>query len=261
MSGEPPPPFRRLVVGFRDASGPGAGLEAAAQLAERFRAELLGVFVEDLGLVEWSAAPLARRATGPSRPLAPFTAERLAEEFAAAAAVARQRLARVAAARGIGSRFLVERTSAASLQLGAAGPEDLLVVVEPDDPLARLSHPFTTLLGAVARAAAPVLFVPRRVFQRPGPVVAVTRRPEEPAHRIAAAVAGALGEVLIELPGGAPAETARLAHALAPVGERLIVLGRPALAAADPLLFAALAAERRVPTLVAGSAEEPSERA
>ncbi|MBI4955589.1 MAG: hypothetical protein HY908_26455 [Myxococcales bacterium] len=51
---------RRLLVAL-DASAHGlAGLEAAARLAERARSELVGLFVEDAGLLRLAASPVVR---------------------------------------------------------------------------------------------------------------------------------------------------------------------------------------------------------
>ena len=54
------PAFRRIVIGFQDAGGSHAGLEAAVQFARALETELLGIFVEDASLLEWSSARLAR---------------------------------------------------------------------------------------------------------------------------------------------------------------------------------------------------------
>ncbi|SMF48490.1 hypothetical protein SAMN06265365_11646 [Tistlia consotensis] len=245
------PVFRRVVVGFRDASGSAAALEATARLAQGLRAELLGIFVEDLALLEWSASPLTGQVARTTSAAAPFTPDRLAEEFARAATVSRQRLSRAAARLGLTVRFRIERASAVTLQVAAAEPGDLLVVVEPTDPMARLSYPFAELLRSIAGTSAPVLFMPRAVSLRHGPVVAVTRGSDRPARSLAAA----LGEPLVSLAG--PEQSLPLGHEamsrlLQPLHEHLLVFDRPSLAAMGPLLFAELATERRVPALVVG---------
>ena len=119
-------------------------------------------------------------------------------------------------------------------------------MVEPTDPMARLSYPFAELLRSIAGTAAPVLFMPRAVSLRRGPVVAVTRGSDRPARSLAAA----LGEPLVSLVGpeeSPPLGREAVSRSLAPLHEHLLVFDRPSLAAMEPLLFAELAAERRVP--------------
>lgn len=241
----PAPAFRRLVIGFQDASGSHAGLEAAVQLGRALAGELRGVFVEDSGLLEWSAARPLGGPSGPARPPAPVTPEQLAADFATAATMVRRRLSRLAEAAGIALRFDVARASAASLDF--AEPGDLLAVLEPADRMARLSYPFAGLRRAVAETAAPVLYLPHGVQRRRGPVVSLA--PAAGGHAVAAAVAEALGEPVVALQ--APFDPAMLERALAGLRESLLVLERPALPAGEGC---ALAAQRLVPALFAGPA-------
>lgn len=262
--------FRRVVIGFRDTCESSSSLEATARFAQLIETELLGVFIEDTELMEWSGSPLMRQFTSISRPPVPASPARLAEEFSAAADMMRRRFARAAATLGVRARFQIERSSAATLEIKGAGPEDLLVVVEPADPMARLSYPFTTVLEAVAKSQAPVLYMPNQVRQRTGPVVSVFRDADDQGHRIAADLASRLGEDMIdirfsedELPqaeaaakaasGRAPASVEHIRHALDGVRECLIVFSRQVLGDHDPSLFVLLAAERRVPLLIVGA--------
>lgn len=245
------PAFRRIVIGFQDAGGSHAGLEAAVQFARALETELLGIFVEDASLLEWSSARLARELSGTARPPVAMTPERLAADFAAAAMIVRRRLSRIAEGAGLSVRFQVARSRSDSLDFVGAEPDDLLVVVEPADRMARLSHPFAGILRAVAASSAPVLYVPHGVQQRRGPVVLVATAPDDASHRIAAAVAAAIGEPVIGLDG--PLNPGDLDRALAGVRERLLVLGRAALADGGAAAIAAVAAQRQVPTLVVGT--------
>lgn len=236
------PAFRRVVIGFQDASGSHAGLETAVQLARALAGELLGVFVEDAALMEWSSVrPMREQSAAPRAPAA-VTPERLAADFATAAAMVRGRLSRLAQAAGIALRFEVARARAGSLDFAGGEPGDLLALLEPADRMARLSYPFAALRRAVEESAAPVLYLPHGARRRGGPVLSVA--PAAEGHGVAAAVAEALGEPLVTL--DPPFDPAAVDRALAGMRESLLVLGRPG---ADGF---ALAGQRLVPVLISG---------
>ena len=52
--------LRRIVVGLDAGPRDRAALEAAAQLAARMQAELVGLFVEDIDLLHLAGLPFAR---------------------------------------------------------------------------------------------------------------------------------------------------------------------------------------------------------
>ncbi len=251
--------FRRLVIGCHGEAGSRSALEATVRLARTMESQLLGIFVEDAPLLEWSSSPLTRQVGGGVRSGGPFTPETLAADFATAAAMMRERLARLAGGVGLTAGFRVARSSGSSLDFDGSEPGDLLVVVEPADPMARLSYPFAGLLQTIARASTPVLYMPHRVLQRRGPVVAIAPQPDE---RLAAEVAATIGEDLVSVAPSArgnpsepghPLSLQEVSRALSGVRECLLVLSRPTLPADDPGLFAAIATQRMVPTLVAGT--------
>ena len=252
------PVFRRAVIGFHDARCSPSGLDAAVGFARAMESELLGVFVEDAPLLEWSSSPLSRHVTTLAGRSATVTPDSLAAEFATAARIVRRRLSRAAEALGISVDFQVERASAASLSFVATSPRDLLIVVEPADPMARLCYPFADLVRAIAASSVPVLYMPHGAQQRRGPVVSIEPQSDGESSRIAAEVAARIGESLIsvggaEAPWAAPLSLQDVEHALAGVAERLVVLGRPDLTSSQPSLFATISARRLVPTLVVGA--------
>lgn len=263
--------FRRLVIGFRDASSTPAELEAVARFAQALQSQLFGVFFEDESLAQWCDSPLLRQFRGRSPMARPIGAGELAEEFAAAATMMRRRLDKVAAAFGLRSAFAIERGRVAALGALPAEPGDIEVVIEPADPLARMSYPFTAVLRTIERTKAPVLYVPHRTRHHAGPVVSVNRAEETGPLAIATEIARLLGEEIVrkpieeilspaserptELGRRPPAPTAARQTQAAqkpPTAERLIVIERGVLPADRPLLFAAIAAMRMVPVLIAG---------
>jgi len=52
--------IRRVIVGLEPASRNAAKLEAAARLAARMEAELVGLFVENIDLLHFAGLPFAR---------------------------------------------------------------------------------------------------------------------------------------------------------------------------------------------------------
>ncbi|MEQ8816332.1 MAG: hypothetical protein RLO51_06240 [Thalassobaculum sp.] len=257
--GHADPVFRRAVIGFHDAGCSPSGLDAAVGFARAMESQLVGVFVEDTPLLEWSSSPLSRHVTTLAGRWATATPDSLAAEFATAARIVRRRLSRVAEALGVSVDFRVERASAASLTFAAtARPRDLLIVVEPADPMARLCYPFADLVRAIEASSAPVLYMPHGAQQRRGPVVSIEPQLDGESSRIAAEVAARIGESLISIGGAdapwtAPLNLQDVEHALAGVAERLVVLGRPEPTSSQPSLFATIAARRLVPTLVVGA--------
>lgn len=241
--------FRRTIIGFRDAYGSAASLEAVVRISQALRTELLGVFVQDAGLLSWMDTPPAagRRITEATRP-AP--AGRYRQAFEATERLARQRLMRAAATLGSEVAFRVAQASAASLDIGDGDPGDLLVVIEPTDPTARMSYPFNAVLQAIAADSRPVLYVPSRVRVRPGPVVDLAGEIDAVVSGFAAELAVALERRLIRLHAEANLHAAHAA--LARTEESLIVLARKS-AAVRTADFVRLAAERMVPVLIAGA--------
>jgi hypothetical protein len=133
--------FRRFVIALQGAPDSMEGLAIAARFAQLFRSELFGIFVEDAGLTEWSASPIARHFSRVSATSSSVSPEMLARDFSAAASIARRRLLQVATALGLTMRFEVNRMTAPSLDIDVLEPGDLLAVIEPADPMTRLSIP------------------------------------------------------------------------------------------------------------------------
>lgn len=267
--------FRRTVIALRDPSEAPAAIEAAVRFARDLESDLVGIFVEDAEVVAWSGSATARQVRSRHTTAAPTL---LADEFAQAAVIARRRVSAIERRLGVHVAFSVQRAAAASIDLPGLNAGDLLVVLEPGDPMARSSYPFVSLVEAVARAEAPVLFVPSGVAAHRGPVVGIMRDLDTQGARLTSDVAQALGTQSIALlprhephpqdvhPGhpsrvdrtieiDAPTPTT-LERALGHAGERLIVLERGCLAGQAPELFVTLAAVRAAPVLLVGPAQE-----
>jgi nucleotide-binding universal stress UspA family protein len=152
--------IRRILVALDASRQSVAALNAAAFLAEALEAELLGMFVEDVNLVRWSALPFAREighATARARPLAEAD---LALALRAQAVRAQQALARIATGRGVTWSFRVARGEVAATLLAAAHDSDLVAL-----GASFISWTAGRQLGSTARAVMgaaprPVLLLP-----------------------------------------------------------------------------------------------------
>jgi nucleotide-binding universal stress UspA family protein len=141
--------IRRILVAL-DASQPSlAALEAAVELATRLRAELLGLFVEDVNLLRLAGLPFAREIHLPSATIRPINGPTLERELHAWAARVRQILAAAASQARVDWSFRVVRGHVAPEVLAAAQEADLLSLGVASGPLTRHRH-----LGSTARLVA-----------------------------------------------------------------------------------------------------------
>lgn len=236
--------FRRVVIGFQGSSDSRKSLEIAAELARRMKSELLGVFVEDPGLIDWCSARTVRHFSRIGGAGASLQALQL--DYSAAAALARSRLFSVARALGLDTHFEVIRAARGLADPQFNRPGDLLVVIEPDDPLARHSYPFAGMLQRAVDWNVPILYVPHDARIRQGPIVAIGAGDE--TRRMAGDIARSLGEQAFLLPEGDFSQ-------LPPEGrhEKLIVIDRQSPFVRELRNLARLLAERRVPALIVGT--------
>jgi hypothetical protein len=71
------------------------------------------------------------------------------------------------------------------------------VIIEPRNPVERVSQQFTRLVDAAFQAAAAVMIIPNRVARSTGPIVAVAVDPDDPSIGTAMGIAAAAHEKLI----------------------------------------------------------------
>jgi len=119
--------LERILV-LLDGQASEAALEAAAEIARRRHAQLVGLFVEDSDLLTASQLPFAREiglVSGVSRPLA---ADDVRRRMAERAAFLRDLLVRVARRRGVEAVLEVGRGRQAQAVLARVRPADLLVI-------------------------------------------------------------------------------------------------------------------------------------
>jgi len=120
--------IRRILVAL-DASPPSlAALEAAVELAGRFRAELLGLFVEDVNLLRLAELPFAQEIGFFSATRRKLDTQRIERQFRGQAARIRRVLELIAERMQVNWSFRVARGVIASELLTAASEVDLIIL-------------------------------------------------------------------------------------------------------------------------------------
>ena len=187
---------RRIVLGL-DAGTALRDLEAAAALAARTGAELMGLFVEDPELLQFAALPFAREIGGASAARRDLDVASVERSLRTLALEAERMLAGTAGRSAVQWSFrvargvLVDVLLAAAADLSATAPDDeirLLLLGDGDSPGPRWTERVRAELSGRVPAprvrvehaasasdlarlprefAAPVLIVPVRMLRRP----------------------------------------------------------------------------------------------
>lgn len=263
--------FRRLVLGLQPRAAD-ATVQLAVDLAELLKLDLLGLFLEDTSLQHLAAIPFAREI----RPLGggwhPIDIDRLSRDVELAAHAIERMFTDAAKRLATPYQFEIVRGPLAETLVSTSRRGDIVMIVEPMSPAERATQQFVWLMQAAFRSAAAVLIVPPRIVRSKGPVAALATGAEDPSIGAAAAIAVAAREPLAVVDIGkttideariqalaaelgltvthvVAGETgrARLAEALAPLQERLVVITRGVV---TDDLASSLASRRRVPVLV-----------
>lgn len=274
------PRFKRMVVGLPQGMGNRSAVEAAADLAEFLKLELLAAFITDAALLELAEFPAIRELRLLDQQWQPLDVARIARDLEDAANLARRRFDESVGSRTIKTGFDV--LAGADLMASLIDAGDIVTIIEPSHPGESITRQFTALLDAAFETASAILVVPRRIARTSGPIMAVAGGHDDASIRVALEIAAALKERLIVVaPAGMPlppevvADAERFgvaveqlagngAHARSPLppssrsGERLRVITRRLLGDASQL-FSRL---QGVPLLViesqqAASAETP----
>jgi nucleotide-binding universal stress UspA family protein len=127
-SGEPEGGVRKILIALDASPHSLAALNAAAELAARWQAQLLGLYVEDINLVRLAQQPGARQVAFYSATLQEYGPAQVEQELRAQAQHARQALSQVARRRQLQAEFRVVRGIISAELVQAAGEADLLIV-------------------------------------------------------------------------------------------------------------------------------------
>lgn len=187
-------PIRRILVGLDASAHSLAALEAVAELAQRLKAELAGLFVEEEDLLRLAALPFARAYSAEAADLVRMDSEAMRRALHVQAERARRALATAASRHRLAWSFRVTRGDAAKVLAEAALECDLLGLGKAS--AARGRH---VRLGSTARATLTRRTCTTLLLQRDGTlgdrVVAVHTGPE----RTLAAAADLAAELALGL--------------------------------------------------------------
>jgi hypothetical protein len=159
---------RRIVAGFDWRERRNARLEALARLADELQAELIGLFVEDIGLLHLAALPFGREVGFPSAARRELDVKGLERAFEAQANELRRACEAVFATTTVSWSFRVARGEQADQLLSAAIEADAPTLLVPPgtDPRAEAAVVSRTgleedsLRKLLATTGRPVLLVP-----------------------------------------------------------------------------------------------------
>lgn len=270
---EPRADFKRMLVRLPQSTHDYAAVSAAAQLAGLLGASMVATFVQDAELADVAALPCVREL----RPLGggwhPIEGPQLARQLDQAAATARRLFHDAVRAVRIEASFNVASGPVEGVGSTVAA-DDIIVIIEPRNPVERITQQFSRLVDAAFGAAAAVMVVPSRIARTAGPIAAVISGPDDPSVRTAIAIAAAAKERVIALgPSGsdardsiaaladavgvrveagpgiqAPLDVSTLLAQLSRLNERLLVMSRGAL---GDRRVPMLASRRGIPILLA----------
>jgi nucleotide-binding universal stress UspA family protein len=121
-------PIARILVALDASSHSLAGLEAAVSLAARLKAELLGIYVEDINLLRLAEMPFAREFGQFSARQRKLDTGQLESQLRTQAERARLALEKSAEAAGLNWNFRVVRGSIPDELLNATDEHDLIIL-------------------------------------------------------------------------------------------------------------------------------------
>lgn len=154
---EPETGPRRIVVALDPADPNLTTLQAAAEIAARMRAELVGVFVEDIDLLRVAGLPFAREFTPYGSGGRGLDTRAMERTLRAQATALRRALAAAAERRHLQWSFRVSRGRVAYEVLSASEDADLVVVGRSRQPAGRARRVGSTARTVVGRSTRTVI--------------------------------------------------------------------------------------------------------
>jgi nucleotide-binding universal stress UspA family protein len=151
--------IRRILVALDASPHSMAALKAAAELAARLQADLLGLFVEDIALLDLADSPYAREILYPAATEAPLNRSSMESKLKAQSEQARKALETLAEHSQVRWSFRIVRGEVTAEVLAAASEFDLLAMGKVGWSLRRQARMGSTAQGA-ATSAVPVLLLP-----------------------------------------------------------------------------------------------------
>jgi nucleotide-binding universal stress UspA family protein len=153
------PTIRRILVALDASRHSLAALEAASELANTLKAELVGIFVEDINLLRLAGLPFAREVRYLSVTDRPLDSPSMERELRIQAEQVKQTLAVVAGRRQLRWSFRVVRGEVVAELLSAAQEADLLALGRASWAMTRRVRLGATARQVVAQALGSVLLL------------------------------------------------------------------------------------------------------
>jgi nucleotide-binding universal stress UspA family protein len=153
------PTIRRILVALDASRHSLAALEAASELAGALKAELVGIFVEDINLLHLAGLPFAREVRYLSSADHPLDSPGMERQLRLQAEQLRQTLAGMAGRRQLRWSFRVVRGQVSAELLTAAQEADLLALGRASWASTQRVRLGTTARQVVAQALGPVLLL------------------------------------------------------------------------------------------------------
>jgi len=178
---------RRVLVALDSSPESRALLDLAADLAECLESSLLGLFVEDQDILDFTDLPIARQVSSTGTGVRDLTRQHMESHYRSQAAAARRAVESAAARRRIDCAFETRRGRIAA-EIGAVARAWDLIAVSPSVGQATRKHG-SDLLATLAPGASGLLTLAGlRTVRATGPVTAVYTA--SPAADAAVGIAG-----------------------------------------------------------------------
>ena len=178
--------FRHILVALDDSPHSQAALEAAAGLAAMMRAEMAGVYVEDVNLLRLASLPGSREIVFPMSLQRELDVHFMEHSLKEQGEKARQALADAASRAGVGWTFGVRQGKADTELLAMSSESDLLVIGKAGHHRGRRVRLGTTAIGVLRAGAGNVLII-QQGEPRHGPVLLVVDQSAVSPETLAAA--------------------------------------------------------------------------
>jgi hypothetical protein len=272
---EPRAEFKRMLLRLPQSATDYPAVAVTAQLADVLGLSLVATFIQDANLLDLAALPCVRELQPLGGGWHPIDVMQLERQLEHAGTLARRLFHQSVRTSGVEASFNVAKGPFVEMMGSSASADDIIVIIEPQNPAERVTQQFIRLIDAAFGACAAVMVVPSRIARTAGPIAAVISGPDDPSIRSAFAIAAAAKERVIVLgPPGLnacasladlaeiakvrveagptirdPLDVSSLLTHLAHLNERLVVMSR---AAAIDRAVPTIASLRRIPVLFSG---------
>jgi nucleotide-binding universal stress UspA family protein len=157
-------PIRQILVALDASTSSVNALQAAVELAERFNAELIGLFIEDINLLRLAQLPFAREVSIFAPMPKPLKSLEIEMQLRAQAERMRRLLAQSAQRHGVAWIFRIARGAVAAEILAAGAQADLLILGKIGRSMPGLQRMGSTVRMMLLQRQGMTLIMESRVF-------------------------------------------------------------------------------------------------